>query len=326
MLKAVLTWPQRNITNTIPASLFAGFILGLFIDTQALTVLILPLAVLMIYPTMIGFQPHKLFDLSFGRLILVSFLLNFIGIPLVAFIIGILLLADNPHLFAGLVISALLPTSNMTIAFTMFARGNVTAAVKITVFSLILGALLAPWYLLLIVGEFISIDVWVTTRTVFMVVFLPMLLGIASYRLILRRFSEEQYQKRIAPFLPAVSAWGLVAIVVISMSMNAQRIVSQLEILGLAFTTQLLFYFINYLLAVSLARKLFPRSEGYVLVYSAVLRNLSIALGLAATAFGPNAAFMVTIAFLFQQQAAAWFMRLNQKYNILPVSASHERG
>lgn len=90
--------------------------------------------------------------------------------------------------------------------------------------------------------------------------------------------------------------------------MNSHRIINQSKILGLALTAQIIFYLCNYFLAVFIARKLFNREDGYVLVYSSVLRNLSISLGLAATAFGPNAAFMVTIAFLLQQQVPLGYL------------------
>src|SRR5699024_12706622 len=53
--------------------------------------------------------------------------------------------------FAGLALSALLPTSGMTISWTVLQKGNVGAAVKLTVFGLILGSLLTPWYLLAMV-------------------------------------------------------------------------------------------------------------------------------------------------------------------------------
>lgn len=79
----------------------------------------------MIFPTMIGFQPKFLIKLSYGKLTIVALALNFLLIPLIVLIIGKSLLTGNPQLFAGLAISALLPTSNMTIAFTMLARGNV---------------------------------------------------------------------------------------------------------------------------------------------------------------------------------------------------------
>lgn len=323
MLNNLFYWPQKKTTIAIPLVLLFGYITGLYIDTRCLATLILPVTVLMIYPTMIGFQPHHIVNFSNTKLTAVSFILNFILIPLIAFIIGKTLLTNSPELFTGLAISALLPTSNMTIAYTMFAKGNVPAAIKLTVLSLILGSTLTPWYLLLMVGQYIAIDVVATMKTISLVVFLPMTMGVVTYNLILRHFSQQEFQQKIQPILPAFSSWGMIIIIFISMSMNSYRLTNQTEILGLALAGQIIFYLCNYSMAVFLAKKLFNRKDGYALVYSSILRNLSISLGLAATAFGPNAAFMIAVAFLLQPLGAAWFMQLNEKYNFLP-QANHD--
>ena len=74
-------------------------------------------------------------------------------------------------------------------------------------------------------------------------------------------------------------------------------------------------------MAIFLGRKMFNPQDGLTLVFSTALRNLSIAIGLAATAFGPNAALMVSLAFLIQGQAAAWFIKLNERYGLLKGAA-----
>lgn len=120
---------------------------------------------------------------------LVSLAINFLIVPVLAYIIGSTLLSSDPQLFAGLAISALLPTSNMTVAFTMLAKGNVPAAVKLTVISLIMGSILAPWYLLVMVGKYVPIDPITTMKTIAFVVFIPMILGVLSYKSLLTRYS-----------------------------------------------------------------------------------------------------------------------------------------
>lgn len=54
-------------------------------------------------------------------------------------------------------------------------------------------------------------------------------------------------------------------------------------------------------------RKLLGRGhqDGLSLLYSTVLRNLAISIGMAAGMFGSQAAFMVSLAFLIQPIAAA---------------------
>ncbi|HWI54728.1 MAG TPA: bile acid:sodium symporter [Desulfobacteria bacterium] len=322
LLKTLFLWPSQNIARMIPLILISGFIAGLFVDTSGLKQYILPVTVLMIYPTMIGFKTREIVSFSHGKLLLTAVILNFLIVPGVAWLLGTGFLLGDPQLFAGLAITSLLPTSNMTIAFTMLAKGNVPGAVKLTTLSLILGAIVAPWYLLAMVGKYVPVDVIQTLKTILIVILLPLLMGIGTYTLLLKRYTQEQFQKNIKPLLPAASAWGMIFIIFTSISMNADRIASHLDIFAFALLVQVVFYAINYILAVSVGRVLFKQTDSLALVFATVLRNLSISIGLAATAFGPNAALMVSLAFLIQQQAAAWFIRLNERYHLLEKSRS----
>lgn len=317
MLKRLFFYPKKHLLIVVPIALIIGLVTGWNVDTSILTKLILPVTILMIYPAMIGFQPKQLINLSYGRLIAVSLALNFLFVPLLAFLLGSTFLSTEPQMFAGLALAALLPTGNMTVAFTMIAEGNVSAAVKLMVISLIVGSFLAPWYLLAMVGRYVPIDVLATMQTIVIIVFIPMVLGVFSYKLILTRYSQEKFNKDIKPVLPAISAWGMLYIIFTSISVNARQISERMELVGVAFLALILFYLVNYIMATFIAGKLFDRKDGYALVYGTVLRNLSISLGMAATFFGPQAALVITLAFIIQQQGAVWFTKLNQKHSFL---------
>jgi ACR3 family arsenite transporter len=79
-----------------------------------------------------------------------------------------------------------------------------------------------------------------------------------------------------------------------------------------------LFYLINYLISTFFAKRFFNREDGVALVNGTVLRNLSIAIGLAATSFGAEAALIVTLAFIVQQQSIAYYGKLASKYWFKP--------
>lgn len=311
--------PSRNLTLTIPLVLAAGFITGLFLDTSLLKKYLLTATVLMIYPTMIGFKINEIVNLSHTKLLFTASVINFVLVPVLAYILGTLFLLGDPQLFAGLAIASLLPTSNMTIAFTHFGRGNVPAAIKLTVISLIAGSMLAPWYLLIMVGGYIYIDVSAVLKTISIVIFLPLMFGVFTYYLLLKKYSQEQFDKLVKPLLPAVTAWGMVYVIFTGMSTNARSIISQPGIFLTSLMVWVFFYAVNYFISIKAGRWLFfNKKDSVTLVFGTVLRNLAISIGLAATAFGVTAAFMVSLAFLFQGQSAAWFLRINEKYKILP--------
>jgi len=300
--------------------LCTGFVAGLYIDTNPLKNYLLFATVLMIYPTMIGIRVKEIFDLSHFRLILTASAINFIVVPALAYLLGITFLKAEPQLFAGLIIASLLPTSNMTIAFTLFAGGNVPAAVKLTVVSLVAGSLVAPWYLLVMIGSYIEIDMVNIIKIISVVVFIPLAMGFTTYYLFLKRFSQDKFNEVIKPLLPAVSAWGAVYVIFTGASTNARLIISQPKLLAYALIAWVFFYAVNYFIAIKLGRRYFNRQDTLTLIFGTVLRNLAISIGLAATAFGVRAALMVSLAFLFQGQSAAWFIKLDEKYKLLTES------
>ena len=317
-MKRLFLSPSQDLPITYTIALASGFVVGLVTDTTPLAAFILPAAVLTIYPNMIGFKMGEILNLSHGRLLCTSLAINFTLVPLLAYLLGTLFLLRDPQLFAGLAIASLLPTSNMTIAFTMLAKGNVPAAVKLTVISLVLGSLLTPWYLLLMVGKYVPVDILQTLETVGIVVFLPLIMGTTTYSLLLRRYSPQEIQEKFMPYCPAMTTWGIVYIIFVSISVNAHRIVSQADLLLHGLLVQIAFYAANYALSIGLGRRFFGQKDALALVFATVLRNLSISIGLAATAFGANAALMVSLAILIQGQTAAWFVRLNERLEILP--------
>ena len=315
MFRKVLLFSSKNLPYLIPATIVLGLMAGLFFNTSVLKALILPITVIMIYPTMIGFDLRELAHIHEKKLLSLAFFINFILVPAVAYFLGRGLLFGMPGLFVGIAISSLLPTSNMTIAYTMISGGNVSASIKITIASLVTGALVSPWYLYLMVGRYVPFDVWRTVMTLVIVVFLPLLLGILTFRYLMCRYTISEFNSGIKVLLPGISAWGAVCIVFISVSMESKMIFKGLNVLVVAVLVQVVFYMANYFFAVVGSRlcKL-NKQEGYVLVYSTALRNLGISMGLATSVFGSQAALMVSFAFLFQPLAAAWFLKLNEKY------------
>lgn len=271
----------------------------------------------MIYPTMIGFKIKEAVDFSHMKVVIVASLLNFILIPFVAFIFGKLFLSSSPEIFAGIMMVSLFPTSGMTISWTMFSKGNVAAAIKVTAISLLLGSFLAPIYLYFTVGTLVDINILQTFITIAQIVILPMILGNITYKLILKEVSMEEFNDKIKPILPSISIWPMIFIIFTSISMKAKAIASKPELLIYSVLILIIFYTFNFTISTLVARRFFSRENGYALIYGTVMRNLSIALGLAIASFGPDTALIITLAFILQVQSAAWYGKLSAKYGWL---------
>lgn len=316
-IKSLFIYPSKHLVSVIPCIIILALICGRLIDTSFLKTLILPIAIFTIYPAMIGFQPRELLRLTDLRLMVVNLFFNFFILPLAALLVGNLLLQSWPELRIGLLIISVVPGGNMVVAFTMMFKGNVKAALKISATNLILGSLLAPVYLYVLAGTLVEIDIWNIGETIALVVFIPLSMGVVTYNLLLKRMSQQQFKERVKPLLPATSVWGMMYLIFTSVSMKAALIFSYPALMFQALSSMLLWYLITFLLCIVVGRFLFNREDSMTLILNVELRNLPICIGLAVTAFPPQTAMMVALAFLFQQQLVIWFAKIESRYNLL---------
>ena len=124
---------NKHLTLAIPVMMGAGFVYGIFFPADGLKMAIVPLTFLMVYPMMVTLKIRKVLEGGDSKAQSLTQLLNFGIVPFLAWGMGRIFFADHPYMALGLLLAGLVPTSGMTISWTGFARGNVEAAVKMTV-------------------------------------------------------------------------------------------------------------------------------------------------------------------------------------------------
>ncbi|RRR75320.1 MAG: arsenic resistance protein [Candidatus Viridilinea halotolerans] len=312
----LLAFLQKNLVWSIPAALLLGLLYGSWVDAAPLRMLIIPLTFLMVYPMMVTLDLKQLAVGGDLRLQMVTQGLNFGVIPFLGFAIGNLFFANQPMIIVGLLLTALLPTSGMTISWTGFAKGNTLAAVRMTVLGLLLGSLATPIYLKLLMGTSIDVPMGDIFSQIVMIVFLPMVAGYLTQRLLIRTYGMQRYNSELKAKFPPLSSLGVVGVVFIAMALKAQTIISNPALLLQLLLPLLLLYGLNFLLSTLIGKFLFNRGDGIALVYGSVMRNLSIALAVAMTAFGSDGAeiaLIIALAYIIQVQAAAWYVKFTDR-------------
>lgn len=313
---AMLKFIQRNLIWAIPVTMLAGFLTGLATDPTPLKQLIIPLTFLMVYPMMVNLQLQKVFEGGDARVQLVTQLLNFAVIPFVAFGIGKVAFPDAPYMALGLLLASLLPTSGMTISWTGMARGNMAAAVKMTVFGLLIGSVLTPIFIKALMGAVVDIPLVKIFQQIAIVVLLPLIMGNLTQRALIRRYGKEKYQKDIKGVFPMISTLGVLGVVFVALALKSKAIAADPgQLVGLIIPL-LALYGINFALSTLVGRLFFNRDDAIALVYGTVMRNLSIALAIAMTAFGKDGsqiALIIALAYIIQVQSAAWYVKFTDR-------------
>jgi ACR3 family arsenite efflux pump ArsB len=308
-IAGVIAGLSKQLIWLIPLAMVIGLTVGAATDLSWMRVLVLPLTMLMVYPMLVNFRPADALDMRDSRAVGLAMALDFMVLPLVAWGLAWTFFRDQPSLFVGMVLAGLFPTSGMTISWTGFAKGNVAAAVKMTVIGLIAASLLAPVYLRVLAGAVIPVDMWGVMQTVFLVVAVPMAAGVLTRKLLVRRFGPADYKQHIAPLFPGLSTLGVLAIVFVAVGLKARMILLDPGLLLAIAVPLAIFYAINFAISTLAGKALLPRGDAIAVVYGTVMRNLSIALGIAVAQFGPEAALVLAAAYIIQVQSAAWYVK-----------------
>ena len=310
-------WLSKNLSLSIPLFLLLGLIAGLTLPTGNLTVLIAPLTLLMVYPMMVGIKPKQLLAPGGNAVQLWALAINFLFIPFVAFALGRIFFAEQPALALGLLLAALLPTSGMTISWTGFAKGNIPAAIKITIIGLFLGSVLTPFYVQFLMGSTIPMELSMVFQQILLFIAIPLIAGQITRTLLIRKHGAETFQKQYAPKFPPFSSLGVLGIVFVAMALKGPGLVESPSLIAIIFVPLVLLYIVNYVVSTFIAKKRLNRGDGIALVYGTVMRNLSIALALSMTAFGEagaEAALLIALAYIIQVQSAAVYVKFSEKF------------
>ena len=312
MFWRMLSIVQNRIILAIPLAMAAGIAAGHFADMSFTKAAVIPLTFLMVYPMMVNLEINKIFSFEGVWCQLVALVINFGLIPFLALWIGKAFFPDEPMIALGLLLASLLPTSGMTISWTGFAKGNMGAAIQMTVIGLVSGSVATPFYAKWLMGEVVEIPMMQIFISIFAVVFLPMALGYATRLLLVRIFGDQKYRTEIRMKFPMLATVGVVGIVFVAMSLKARAITGHPAILLVYLGPLALLYAANFLISTIVGKLVFNRGDAIALVYGTVMRNLSIALAIAMTAFadrGSEIAIILALAYIVQVQSAAWYVR-----------------
>lgn len=308
---------NKYLVYSIPVSMVLGFIYGYFFDAAWLKNLIVVMTLVMIFPMMVTLKVKSIIKFNDARLQIITQVVNFIILPFIALLLSFIFFKDEPYFALGLFIASLLPTSGMTISWTGFAKGNIEAAVKMTVIGLTLGSIALPFYINIFMGQAIEYNLLEIVKQIIYIVFIPMFFGQVVRQFIMKGKTDKDFKEKYAPKFSSISTLGVLGIVFIAMALKSQSLLSKpLEVLYI-FIPVIIFYFINYLISTLIGKFFMKRADAIAHVYGTVMRNLSISLAIALNSFGEkgvDAALVIAVAFIFQVQSAAWYVKLCNKF------------
>lgn len=311
----VLKWIKKNLIISIVVAMILGLIIGGNFDVSWMKKTILPLTFVLVYPMMVTLKLNNVLQNTNPKLQFVTQVINFIIYPLITYVLGIIFFQDDAFLRLGLLLIGLLPTSGMTISWTVMAKGNVNAAILMVLVGLGLGALLTPFYITFILGEAVNLPLTQFITQIAVVIILPFIAAVITQFVLIQKYEYETFNKKIKPKFPLFSTLGVVLIIFVAMSLRAKIIINNPMILIEMLIPLLIMYILFVTVSLVIAKGFFNREDGIALSNGTLVRSLSLALAITLAAF-PEAkltSLLIAIAYTLQVQIAAWNVKLADK-------------
>ena len=281
----------------LPNTLALGVVAGLF---------------MMIYPAManIKFEDLGKAARSPKQLLIVMFF-NFAIAPFFMLLLAKIFLGGEPDLYTGLVLYGLAPCIAMVIVFTYLAQGNAPLAIILVAVNSIIQMLLIPVYAKLLLGN-VHFDVWVIGESVLLYLGLPLVAGILTRVLGVKRFGEAWFNK-LKFYLDTLSIVGLLFTLIVMFALKGDLILKEPFLIVRMAVPMILFFWVMFPVVYLVSWKLKLNYEDSVAVaFNSTGRDFEIAIAIAITAFNPTVALATVIGPLIEvpvMLVLVWFAK-----------------
>jgi ACR3 family arsenite transporter len=223
---------------------------------------------------------------------------NYLVAPFLMFGLATVFVAD-PELRTGLVLYGLAPCIAMVIIFTFLAKGNTPMALVFVALNSVAQMLLIPVYARLLIGD-VSFDVWVVAESVVLYLGLPLILGVATRMLVIRRRGEAGMDA-LKPYLNGLSIVGLLFTLVVMFALKGDLILQRPGIVVEMAIPMALFFAAMFFIVLLVGWRLrFPYRDAVAVAFNATGRDFEIAIAIAITAFSPTVALATVVGPLIE--------------------------
>jgi ACR3 family arsenite transporter len=284
---------EFSIANTLAL----GVVVGLF---------------MMMYPAManIKFEDLGKAAKSPKQLLIVMFF-NYAVAPFFMLLLAKIFLSSEKDLYTGLVLYGLAPCIAMVIVFTYLSAGNGPLAIILVAMNSIIQMLLIPVYAKLLLGD-VHFDVWVVGESVLLYLGIPLVAGMLTRFLGVKRYGEEWFHN-LKFYLDTLSIIGLLFTLVVMFALKGDLILEKPFFIVQMAVPMTLFFWVMFVVVYLTGWKLgLNYRDAVAVAFNSTGRDFEIAIAIAITAFNPTVALATVIGPLIEvpvMLALVWFAK-----------------
>lgn len=260
---------------------------------------IVPLLVAMLYITFLQI-PIEEIKKAFknNKFTYTSVIINFVWTPILAWLLALLFLGDNPAIYIGFIMLMVTPCTDWYLIFTGIAKGNVALSTAILPLNLILQVILLPIYLLIFGGKTGVIEFPFLMESIIIALFLPLVLAFLTKTFLTKTVlkNKQQLRDNLISTLSALPIIFLSLAIVAMFASQGQLLLDNLDLMWKITTPILLFFILNFVVGQKVGQLMkFPYKDRASLSLTTLARNSPIALAIALTAFPDQPLLSLTL-------------------------------
>jgi ACR3 family arsenite transporter len=282
-------------------SIAIGLLLGkYFPDFSAQLALGIPIGLfLMIYPAMTKIKLEELKEaLKSKRQISIIIFFNYAVNPFLLYFLGLLFfktilpyfsLIDSVtanYLWTGLILLSVAPCIAMVLVWTDLAKGNSSLGIVLMAWNSIIQVITTPFYIALLVGTYVTIDIILIGQSVLLYLGLPLLFGVITRKLVIKHKSESWLNEKLIPIFNSMQLFALLFTMVVMFSLKGGVILNNPNLIWQMAIPVVFFFFLLYNLVIYKYRRLgYNYEDSSTMGFHCTGRNFELAIAIALTAF-----------------------------------------
>lgn len=244
---------------------------------------------------------------------------NYLVNPFLLWFFGWLFLRDYPELWIGLILLGVAPCIAMVLVWTDLSRGNSALSITLMAWNSLIQIATTPFFIWLIVGSSVAIDVSLIAQSVLLYLGLPLAFGFALRRYAVKSRGAMWFDTRVQPRLDKLQLAALLATLALIYALQGAAVIANPGFIWRMALPLTLFFFTLYVLVFFVARR-FGQDYGdsTAIAYNATGRNFELAIAIAITAFAaqPLVAAATAIGPLLEVPLMLLLVRLSRYWSV----------
>jgi ACR3 family arsenite transporter len=303
---------DRFLPLWIGLAMIAGIVLGALVpgiddllERMQVGTVSLPIAVgllLMMYPVLAKVRYEdigRMSDDGVGnwRFFGTSLLLSWVVGPALMFALAWIFLADEPAYRTGVIIVGLARCIAMVLVWNDIALGDRERAAVLVVFNALFQvaayALLGYFYLTTLPGwlgldtQGFEVGIWEVARTVLIFLGIPLVAGVLTRWVGIRRRGREWYERAFVPRIAPITLYGLLFTIVLLFAIQGDEITGDPLDVALIAVPLLVYFALMWVMGFAAGRVMgFPYPQTAALSFTVASNDFELAIAVAVGVFG----------------------------------------